>query len=116
MQKITLAVATAAAMMMAAPLMVGSIPAKAESLKMAQIDVQVGRDRDEKVIHRDRDEKVIVRDRDERFHRERHHDKDVTVGIGSSGVVLGRDHCRTVTTMVDRDNGRRVKRTERHCD
>jgi hypothetical protein len=102
MQKITLAVATAAAMMMAAPLLVGTIPAKAENLTIAQsgIDVQIGRDRDERV-------------RRER----RHENSDVTVGVGASGVVVGpRGHCRTVTTMVEKDNGRREKRTERRCD
>jgi hypothetical protein len=68
---------------------------------MAQgVDVQIGKDRDEGRRGR--------RDRDE----------GVTVGVGQGGVRVGpkREHCRTVTTMVERDDGRRVKRTERRCD
>jgi hypothetical protein len=46
----------------------GKIPAKAESLKMAQVDIQLGRDRD----------------RDERAGRDRGElrEGDVTVGVG----------------------------------
>jgi hypothetical protein len=110
MQKITLAVATAAAMITAAPLLVGSIPAKAENLKMAQagVEVQIGRDRDE----------GVRRDRDERIRRDRRDENsDVTIGISPRGVVVGpREHCRTVRTTVERDDGRRVSRTERRCD
>ena len=105
-KRIALAVATIAAVVTAAPLFVGVNPAKAENLKMAQVglDVQVGRDRDERV-YRDRD-----RDRDRR-------DSDVTVGFGPRGIVVGpRNRCHTVTTTVERDDGRRVTRRERQCD
>ena len=50
MMKIALTVAMAAAVLMPAPLLVGSIPAEAQNLKMAQGDVQIGRDRDDIVI------------------------------------------------------------------
>ena len=74
------------------------VPAKAESLKLAQVDVQIGRDRDDRV-YRDR------------------RDSGVTVGVGPQGITVGpRARCRTVTTTVDRDDGRRVTRTERRCD
>jgi hypothetical protein len=102
MKMIALAVATAAAVFAAAPMFVGAAPPKAENLKMAQagVDVQVGRDRDERA-GRDR------RDRD----------SGVTVGIGPQGVVVGpKQKCRTVTTTVERDDGRKEKRTERRCD
>jgi hypothetical protein len=88
--------------MMAAPLFVGSIPAKAENLKVAQagVDVQIGRDRDER-SRRDR----------------RREDGDLTVGFGPRGVVVGpRQRCHTVTTTVERDDGREVTRRERRCD
>lgn len=79
----------------------GVIPARAENLKMAQVDIQVGRDRDV---------------REERYHRHRR-DSGATVGVGPGGIVVGpRERCRTVTTTVDRDDGRRVTRRERVCD
>jgi Ni/Co efflux regulator RcnB len=98
---IVLVVATAAAVSTAAPLLGGAISANAGSLQIAQgVDVQVGRDRD--------------RDRDE--HRDRR-DSGVTVGVGPGGVRLGpRERCRTVTTTVQRDDGRTVTRKERQCD
>ena len=100
MTKIAFAVAATAAMLMTAPLLVGTIPAKAENLKMAQgVDVQIGRDRD---------------DRDSR----RRKDPDVTVGVGPGGVTVGprpRENCRTVTTTVEQD-GRTITRRERRCD
>jgi hypothetical protein len=103
MKTLAFAVATAAALFMATPLFVGAIPAKAENLKMAQgVDLQINRDRDDNG-RRDR----------------RGRDTDVTVGVGPGGVVVGpreRQRCRTVTTTVERDDGRRVKRTERRCD
>ena len=105
-KRIALAVATIAAVVTAAPLFVGVNPAKAENLKMAQVgvDVQVGRDRDERVY----------RDRDRRDDRR---DSDVTVGFGPRGIVVGpRNRCHTVTTTVERDDGRRVTRKERQCD
>ena len=47
MMKIAFAVAVAAAVLMPASLLVGTIPAEAQNLKMAQgVDVQIGRDRD----------------------------------------------------------------------
>jgi hypothetical protein len=102
MMKIAVSVAAAAAVLMTAPLLVGAIPAKAENLKMAQaVDVQVGRDRD-----------------DDRDHRRRN-DSDVTVGVGPGGVTVGprqRQNCRTVTTTVERGDGRMITRKERRCD
>ena len=105
MMKIVFAAATAAAVFAAAPVLVGTTSAQAQELKLAQVDVQIGRDRDERVIRRDRDERVIRRDR------------DVSVGVGPGGIHVGprRERCRTVTTTVRRDDGTRVKRTERRC-
>jgi hypothetical protein len=98
MMKITLTTtALAAAVLMPAPLLVGSIPAQAQNLKMAQVDVQIGRDRDDN------------------YRRRR--DSDVTVGVGPGGVTVGpRRNCRTVTTTVDRSDGRTITRKERRCD
>jgi hypothetical protein len=81
-----------------APLLVGTTSAKAQNLKMAQgIDVQLGRDR----YDRDR----------------RRYDSDVTVGVGPGGVTVGpRQRCRTVTTRIERDDGRMITRGERRCD
>ena len=62
MMKIALTAALAGAVLVPAPLLVGSIPAEAQNLKMAQVDVQLGRDRDDGYRHR--------------------RDSDVTVGIG----------------------------------
>jgi hypothetical protein len=88
MMKITLAsVAAAAAMLMltTAPL---ATPAKAQGVKMAQVDVQIGRD-----------------------------DSDTTVGVSPDGVTVGpRPRCRMVTTTVEGDDGRRITRQERRCD
>jgi hypothetical protein len=101
MMKITLAsVAAAAAMLMltTAPL---ATPAKAQDVKMAQVDVQIGRDRDDR----------YDRDRRERY------DSDTTVGVSPRGVTVGpRQRCRTVTTTVEGDDGRRITRQERRCD
>ena len=99
MMKIAFAAAIAAAVLMPAPLLVGTIPAEAQNLKMAQgVDVQVGRDRD---------------DRD----RRRRSDPDVTIGVGPGGVTVGpRQNCRMVTTTVERDDGRTITRKERRCD
>lgn len=101
MKKLTFAIATVAAILMTAPLLVGSVPAKAQNLKMAQgIDIQVGPDRS---------------DRDHR----RRNNSDVTVGAGPGGVTIGprhRENCRTVTTTVQRDDGRMITRKERRCD
>jgi hypothetical protein len=101
MMKIAFAVVAVTATLMAAPLVVGAIPAKGQDLKMAQgIDVQIGRDRD---------------DRDHR----RRNDSDATVGVGPGGLTVGPRHrqdCRTVTTTVQRDDGRMITRKERRCD
>jgi hypothetical protein len=101
MTKIVLAAAAAAAMLTAAPLLVGTDPAEAQNLKMAQgVDVQVGRDRD---------------DRDRRVRRDR---DDVTIGVGPGGVRVGprRERCRTITKTIERDDGRRIRTKERVCD
>ena len=102
MLKIALAVSAAAVLLTTAPLVTS---AKAEGVKMAQsVDVQVGRDRD-------RDDYRY--DRDRRYNR----DRDTTVGVGPGGVTVGpREHCRMVTTTVQRDDGRSYQRRERRCD
>jgi hypothetical protein len=69
MMKIAFAAATAAAVLMSVPLLVGPIPAEAQDLKVAQVDVQIGRDRF----------------RDDRRRR----DSDATIGIGPGGVTVG---------------------------
>ena len=96
MMKIAFAVAVAAAVLMSASLLVGTIPAEAQNLKMAQgVDVQIGRDRDDRY------------DRD----RRRRYYSDTTVGVGPRGVTVGpRQRCRMVTTTVERDDGRRITR------
>ncbi|OKO70346.1 hypothetical protein [Bradyrhizobium sp. NAS96.2] len=108
MLKIGLALAAAAVAAAAAALTTTSlaIPAKAEGVRLAQgVDVQIGRDREDR-YYRDRD----YRDRDR-------YDRDTTVGVGPGGVTIGpRQHCRTVTTTVERDDGRMVTRRERRCD
>jgi hypothetical protein len=92
MMKIAFAVAAAAAVLAPAPLLVGSIPAGAQDLKMAQVDVQIGRDRD------------------------RRRDSGTTVGVGPGGVTVGpKQKCRMVTTTVEQ-GGRTVTRKERRCD
>lgn len=99
MRNVAFALAAAGAVLMTTPLLVGTVPAKAQNLKMAQgVDVQIGRDRD---------------DRDRRPRR----DSDVTIGVGPGGVTVGpRERCRTVTTTVQRDDGRTITRRERRCD
>ena len=85
------AAAAAAVMLTTAPL---ATPAKAQDLKMAQVDVQIGRDR---------------YDRDRRRN-------DATVGIGPGGITIGpRQRCRMVTTTVERGD-RTITRRERRCD
>jgi hypothetical protein len=96
MMKIAFAAATAAAVLAPAPLCVGTTPAAAQNLEIAQVDVQIGRDRD---------------------YRDRHRGSDVTVGVGPGGVTVGpRRHCRMVTTTIQRDDGRTITRRERRCD
>jgi hypothetical protein len=98
MPKIVFALAAAGAVLMTGPLLGGSVPAKAQELKMAQgVDVRIGRDRDD-------------------YYRGRR-DSDVTVGVGPGGVTVGpRRNCRMVTTTVERDDGRSITRRERRCD
>lgn len=94
MLKIALTLAATVATLTTAPL---ANPANAQGVKMAQgVDVQIGRDRD-------------------RYDRDRY--RDTTVGVGPGGVTIGpRQRCRTVTTRVERDDGRMVTRKERRCD
>jgi hypothetical protein len=100
MLKIVFVLAAAGAVLMTGPLLGGSVPAKAQELKMAQgVDVRIGRDRDRDDYYRSR------------------RDRDVTVGIGPGGVTVGpRRNCRMVTTTVERDDGRMITRRERRCD
>jgi hypothetical protein len=103
MMRITLALAAAAAVLTTAPLVT---PAKAQGVKMAQVDMQTGRHLDDRNY------------RDDRDYRDRYgYDRDTTVGVGPGGVTIGpRQRCRTVTTTVERDDGRIVTRKERRCD
>jgi|SRR4030088_1688180 hypothetical protein len=97
MMKIAIAVAAAAAVLTTAPLVT---PAKAQGVKMAQVDVQIGRDRGDRY------------DRDRR-----RYDSDTTVGVGPGGVTVGpRQRCRMETTTIETDDGRRITRRERRCD
>jgi hypothetical protein len=97
MMKITLTVAAAATALTTAPLAT-PVKAQEQQLKLAQVDVQIGRDRD-------------------RYDRDRYRDRDATIGIGPGGVTVGpRQHCRMVTTTIQRDDGRTVTRRERRCD
>jgi hypothetical protein len=99
MMKITLAVAAAAAVLTTAPLVT---PAKAQSVKMAQVDMQTGRHLD---------------DRYDYDTGRRRYDSGATVGIAPGGVTVGpRQRCRMVTTTVERDDGRRITRRERRCE
>ena len=100
MKKIALAVATAAAIITAGLSFVGAVPANAEQLKMAQVDVQIGRDRQDSGRRDQRDE-----------------NPGVTIGVGPRGVVVEPNRrCHTVTTIVERPDGRRIRTTERRCD
>jgi len=100
MIKIALAVATAAAIITASPTLLGAVPAKAEQLRMAQVDVQIGRDRQDNGRRDQRDE-----------------NPGVSIGVGPKGIVVGPNRRRhTVTTIDERPDGRGVKTTERRCD
>jgi hypothetical protein len=100
MMKIALAVAAGAAVLTIAPLVT---PAKAQGVKIAQVDMQTGRHLD---------------DRDPGYYGERRgHDSNATVGVGPGGVTIGSgQRCRTVTTTVQGDDGRMIRRKERRCD
>jgi hypothetical protein len=97
MIKIAFALAAAGAVLTTAPLLVGTVPAKAQNVKMAQVDVRIGRDRDDSYYGRRRG-------------------SDVTVGIGPGGATVGpRRNCRMVTTTIERGD-RTITRRERRCD
>jgi hypothetical protein len=87
MMKIAFVAAAAVAVLTTAPV---TTPVKAQG-----VDVQLGRDRDDGFRHR--------------------RDSDVTVGVGPGGLGP-REHCRTVTTRIERDDGRMITRKERRCD
>ena len=86
MKTTLLAIATAAAVLTAAPLLAGT--AKADPIRLAQADVNV---------------------RIGAVGEPRHHRRGVVVETD------GRAHCRTVTVREWR-HGMRVTRTERQCD
>ena len=87
---IVFAVAAAAVVFTTAPI---STPSYAQG-----VDVQIGRDRDY-----DRDRPRIR--------------SETTVGVSPGGVTIApRQRCRTVTTTVERDDGRMIKKQERICD
>ena len=97
MMKIALLVAAAA--LMAVVLV---IPAKAEGVKMAQVDMRTG-------LHID-DPAHYSRDH-------RRYDPNATIGVGPGGVTNGpRQNCRVETTTTKRDDGRRITRRERVCN
>jgi len=92
MVKIAFVAAAAVAVLTTAPV---PTPAKAQG-----VDVRLGGDRHDRS--------------DDRYDRRRN---DYTVGIGPGGVRVGpRENCRTVTTRVERDDGRMITRRERRCD
>jgi hypothetical protein len=97
---IKIAFVVAAAVLTTTPLVT---PAKAQGIKMAQVDMQTGRH---------------FEDRDPGYYRERRgYDSNVTVGVGPGGVTIGpRQRCRMETTTIERDDGRRITRRERVCD
>ena len=99
MKRMTCAMA-AVAMIGSVPLLVVAVPANGENLKMAQVDLQVGPGRD--------------RYRDDQYRYGRERDRDVTIGIGPRGARA--QHCRTVTTHIQRSDGREITRRERRCD
>jgi hypothetical protein len=103
MKMSTLAAALAAAVCMAALASGGTASATSAGLQLAQagVDVQIGPDRD----------------RDRYYDRRDRRNSDLTIGVGPGGVRVGpRERCRTVTTTVQRDDGRSVTRRERQCD
>src|SRR3981081_3881427 len=90
-----IAFVVAAAVLTTVPLVT---PAKAQGVKLAQVDMQTG-------LHID-DPAHYSRDR-------RRYDSNATVGIGQSGVTIGpRQRCRMETTTIKRDDGRRITRRE----
>ena len=96
---VKIAFVVAAAVLTTAPLVT---PAKAQGVKMAQVDMQTG-------LHID-DPAHYSKDR-------RRYDSNATVGVGPGGVTIGSgQRCRTVTTTVQGDDGRMIRRKERRCD
>jgi len=94
-----IAFVVAAVMLTTAPLVTS---AKAQGLKLAQVDMQTG-------LHID-DPAHYSRDR-------RRYDSNATVGVGPGGVTIGaRQSCRVETTTIKRDDGRRITRRERVCN
>jgi hypothetical protein len=94
MMKLAFVMAAAVAVLTTAPV---TTPAKAQG-----IDVQIGRDRYDRY--------------DDRYDRDRRRN-DYTVGVGPGGVTVGpRQRCRTVTTRIERDDGRMITRRARQCD
>jgi hypothetical protein len=91
MKNALLAIATAAAVLTAAPLLAGTAKADPVRLAQADVDVRIG----------GRGGPGVVVDTPRRYHR---------------GVVVtdGRSHCRTVTVREWR-HGARITRTERQC-
>ncbi len=86
MMKITRGVAVAVVVVAAAPLLVMSSVAQSENLRLAQVGI--GRDQPR-------------------------------VEIGPGGVTIGpkkRPRCHTVTTTIERPDGRKITRRERRCD
>jgi hypothetical protein len=78
-------------------------PAKAQGIKMARVDMQTGRH------FEDRDPTTIG--------KRRGYDSNATVGVGPGGATIGpRQRCRMETTMIERDDGRRITRRERVCN
>src|SRR5258706_10346512 len=96
---VKIAFVVAAAVLTTAPLVT---PAKAQGVKMAQVDMQTG-------LHID-DPAHYSRDR-------RRYDSNATVGVGPGGVTISpRQRCRMETTTIKRDDGRRITRREHVCN
>ena len=94
-----IAFVVAAAVLTTAPL---ATPAKAQGVKMAQVDMRTG-------LHID-DPANYSRDR-------RQYDSNAAVGVGPGGVTIGpRQHCRMETIRIERGDGRRITRRQRVCD
>jgi hypothetical protein len=89
----------AAAALTAVPLV---IPANAQGVKMAQVDMRTG-------LHID-DPAHYSSDH-------RRYDSNATVGVGPGSVTNGpRQSCRVVTTTIRRDDGRKIAHRERVCN
>jgi hypothetical protein len=74
--------------------------AKAQGVKMAQVDMQTG-------LHLD----------DPDYRNRRRYDPNATVGVGPGGVTIGpRQRCRMETTTIKRVDGRRITRREHVCN